>query len=126
MGSREDLDIDDDFSEIYKAYTGPQGSNVNNSHERTTVNKRSQAGSDEDEVFLFHDRFHSIFQLCLLLIVHYLEVYYCFSQTHLLGIVKFDFNYFFPAFLRLILLFCYLNLEGSLNGTVHLRSRFSV
>lgn len=49
MGSREDLDIDDDFSEIYKAYTGPQGSTANNSQERTTVNKRSHAGSDEEE-----------------------------------------------------------------------------
>lgn len=50
MGSREDLDIDDDFSEIYRAYTGPQSSTANNSQERTaTANKRSHAGSDEEE-----------------------------------------------------------------------------
>lgn len=50
MVSREDLDVDDDdFSEIYKAYTGPQGSKADNSQERTTTNKRSHAGSDEEE-----------------------------------------------------------------------------
>ncbi|KAH6822287.1 Zinc knuckle family protein [Perilla frutescens var. hirtella] len=47
MGSREDLDIDDDFHEIYKAYTGPMGSNAPIEPQRTT--KRSHAGSDEEE-----------------------------------------------------------------------------
>ncbi|KAL8064512.1 hypothetical protein ABFX02_01G095800 [Erythranthe guttata] len=48
MASREELDIDDDFSELYKAYTGPLGSTAPNSQEKTT-NKRSHAGSDEEE-----------------------------------------------------------------------------
>lgn len=46
--SREELDIDDDFSELYKAYTGPLGSNAPNSQEKSS-NKRSHAGSDEEE-----------------------------------------------------------------------------
>ncbi|XP_022892795.1 uncharacterized protein LOC111407510 isoform X1 [Olea europaea var. sylvestris] len=51
MSGREELDIDDDFSEIYKAYTGPLGSNPNatNAQDRTTTKKRSKAGSDEEE-----------------------------------------------------------------------------
>ncbi|GFP81764.1 hypothetical protein PHJA_000319700 [Phtheirospermum japonicum] len=49
MTSREDLDIDDDFSEIYKAYSGPLGSNPAKAQNITTTNKRSQAGSDEEE-----------------------------------------------------------------------------
>ncbi|KAI3468947.1 hypothetical protein Pfo_025610 [Paulownia fortunei] len=48
MTSREELDDDDDFSEIYKAYTGPVGSNAPNAQDRVT-NKRSHAGSDEEE-----------------------------------------------------------------------------
>ncbi|XP_073130382.1 uncharacterized protein [Henckelia pumila] len=50
MTSREDADVDDDFSEIYKAYTGPLGSNANNAPDNMTTNKRSHVGSDEDEV----------------------------------------------------------------------------
>ncbi|KAL0395232.1 UNVERIFIED_CONTAM: hypothetical protein Slati_4489400 [Sesamum latifolium] len=48
--SREDLDVDDDdFSEIYKAYTGPLGSNATNEQERAATNKRPRAASDEEE-----------------------------------------------------------------------------
>lgn len=42
-------DVDDDFSEIYKEYTGPLGSNANNSQDRAKTNKRSYEGSDEEE-----------------------------------------------------------------------------
>ncbi|KAM6558845.1 uncharacterized protein LOC115708270 [Cannabis sativa] len=49
MATRSDQDIDDDFSDIYKEYTGPLGSNVTNSQERAKTNKRSHAGSDEEE-----------------------------------------------------------------------------
>ncbi|KAL3645321.1 hypothetical protein CASFOL_010501 [Castilleja foliolosa] len=49
MASREELDVDDDFSELYKAYSGPLGSNPVKPHNITTTNKRSQAGSDEEE-----------------------------------------------------------------------------
>ncbi|KAL0329548.1 UNVERIFIED_CONTAM: hypothetical protein Sradi_4941500 [Sesamum radiatum] len=50
MTSREDLDVDDDdFSEIYKAYTGPLGSNATNEQERETTSKRPRAASDEEE-----------------------------------------------------------------------------
>lgn len=49
MGSREDLD-DDDFSDLYKAYTGPLGSNANNTtQERTTAHKRPLPVSEEEE-----------------------------------------------------------------------------
>ncbi|XP_073305432.1 uncharacterized protein [Primulina huaijiensis] len=49
MTSRENIDVDDDFSEIYKAYTGPLGSNANNAPDNTTTRKRSPAGSDEEK-----------------------------------------------------------------------------
>ncbi|XP_057964156.1 uncharacterized protein LOC131155207 [Malania oleifera] len=49
MANRSDLDIDDDFNEIYKEYTGPVGSAPANSQERVKTNKRSHAGSDEEE-----------------------------------------------------------------------------
>lgn len=51
MADRPDLDDDDeDFSEIYKAYTGPLGSSVVNEPEKPKVNnKRSQASSDEED-----------------------------------------------------------------------------
>ncbi|KAG8374731.1 hypothetical protein BUALT_Bualt10G0026400 [Buddleja alternifolia] len=49
MTTREDSDIDDDFSELYKAYTGPVGSNAPNAQEKATSNKRSHAGSDDEE-----------------------------------------------------------------------------
>ncbi|XP_021904429.1 uncharacterized protein LOC110819510 isoform X2 [Carica papaya] len=47
--SRSDPDVDDDFSEIYKEYTGPPRSIIGNAQERVKANKRSHAGSDEEE-----------------------------------------------------------------------------
>ncbi|XP_012082929.1 uncharacterized protein LOC105642644 isoform X2 [Jatropha curcas] len=49
MATRSDVYDDDDFSEIYKEYTGPPGSNVNNTQDGSKENKRSHAGSDEEE-----------------------------------------------------------------------------
>ncbi|KAJ6686733.1 hypothetical protein OIU79_016483 [Salix purpurea] len=49
MATRPDPDVDDDFSEIYKEYTGPPSSTVNNAHDREKVNKRSLVDSDEEE-----------------------------------------------------------------------------
>ncbi|KAL3647301.1 hypothetical protein CASFOL_008269 [Castilleja foliolosa] len=51
MTSREGLDVDDDddFSDIYKAYSGPLGSNPAKAQNITTTKKRSLAGSDEEE-----------------------------------------------------------------------------
>ncbi|GAB4841794.1 hypothetical protein Ancab_022518 [Ancistrocladus abbreviatus] len=49
MANRPDLDDDDDFSEIYKEYTGPPGSSAINAQERAKAIKRSQASSDEEE-----------------------------------------------------------------------------
>ncbi|KAK9055873.1 hypothetical protein SSX86_026960 [Deinandra increscens subsp. villosa] len=52
MANREDLDIeddDDDFSELYKEYTGPPRTNTTGAPETTKTNKRSHAGSDEEE-----------------------------------------------------------------------------
>ncbi|TQE11478.1 hypothetical protein C1H46_002853 [Malus baccata] len=49
METRPDPDIDDDFSELYKEYTGPPGSNATNTQDRAKPNKRSLAGSDEEE-----------------------------------------------------------------------------
>ncbi|KAA8549063.1 hypothetical protein F0562_000747 [Nyssa sinensis] len=49
MSNRPDPDIDDDFSELYKEYTGPPGSNATNVQDRAKTNKRSQASSDEEE-----------------------------------------------------------------------------
>ncbi|KAG8663615.1 uncharacterized protein LOC110613428 isoform X3 [Manihot esculenta] len=49
MATRPDIDDDDDFSEIYKEYTGPPGSISNNAQDRLKANKRSNAGSDEEE-----------------------------------------------------------------------------
>nr|GMD79816.1 uncharacterized protein LOC109152071 isoform X2 [Ipomoea batatas] len=49
MDGRQDSDIDDDFSEIYKEYTGPHGSAAPKAQERTTINKRPHTGSDEEE-----------------------------------------------------------------------------
>ncbi|KAJ9171702.1 hypothetical protein P3X46_015026 [Hevea brasiliensis] len=48
MATRPDID-DDDFSEIYKEYTGPPGSVANNAQDSSKANKRSHAGSDEEE-----------------------------------------------------------------------------
>ncbi len=50
METRTDIvDDDDDFTEIYKEYTGPPGSTTNNAQDRSKANKRSHAGSDEEE-----------------------------------------------------------------------------
>ncbi|KAK7337540.1 hypothetical protein VNO77_18121 [Canavalia gladiata] len=49
MANRPDPDIDDDFRELYKEYTGPLGSATTNAQERAKSNKRSNAGSDEEE-----------------------------------------------------------------------------
>ncbi|KAK6260353.1 hypothetical protein SCA6_014827 [Theobroma cacao] len=49
MANRADPDIDDDFSEIYKEYTGPPGSTVSKAQDKVKENKRSHAGSDEEE-----------------------------------------------------------------------------
>lgn len=49
MDSRPDSDNDDDFSEIYKEYTGPLGSTAPKMQEKTSLNKRPQSGSDEED-----------------------------------------------------------------------------
>ncbi|GAB2298453.1 hypothetical protein Dimus_032518 [Dionaea muscipula] len=53
MANRPDLDDDDDFSDIYKAYTGPYtgppGSSAKNAQESSKPSKRSHDGSDEEE-----------------------------------------------------------------------------
>ncbi|KAJ4727842.1 Zinc knuckle CCHC-type family protein [Melia azedarach] len=49
MAKRPDPDDDDDFSELYKEYTGPPGSTVTGSQDRVKPNKCSHAGSDEEE-----------------------------------------------------------------------------
>ncbi|KAF6168592.1 hypothetical protein GIB67_005204 [Kingdonia uniflora] len=42
-------EMDDDFFDIYKEYTGPPASTVANTQEKTKVNNKSHAGSDEEE-----------------------------------------------------------------------------
>ncbi|GAB4830597.1 hypothetical protein Ancab_020363 [Ancistrocladus abbreviatus] len=49
MANRPDLDDDDDFSELYKEYTGPPGSSATTTQERAKASKRSNASSDEEE-----------------------------------------------------------------------------
>ncbi|KAK3000129.1 hypothetical protein RJ639_023885 [Escallonia herrerae] len=49
MENRQDRDIDDDFSELYKEYTGPPGSNATIPEDGATTKKRSRAGSLEKE-----------------------------------------------------------------------------
>lgn len=49
MASRQDLDDDDDFSELYKEYTGPPRLNPTGVQDGAKTNKRSHAGSDEEE-----------------------------------------------------------------------------
>lgn len=49
MASREDSDVDDDFSELYKEYTGPPVSNSTRVQDVAKENKISYAGSDEEE-----------------------------------------------------------------------------
>ncbi|KAK4800009.1 hypothetical protein SAY86_025374 [Trapa natans] len=48
MGSRSGSDIDDDFRELYKEYTGPPGSTTVNAQENVNTKKRSHADSDEE------------------------------------------------------------------------------
>ncbi|XP_038694038.1 uncharacterized protein LOC119991703 isoform X1 [Tripterygium wilfordii] len=47
MANRPDSDNDDDFSQLYQEYTGPPGSTT--TQDRSKPNKRSHAGSDEEE-----------------------------------------------------------------------------
>lgn len=47
MANIPDPDIDDDFRDLYKEYTGPAGSG--SVQERAKSNKRSNAGSDEED-----------------------------------------------------------------------------
>ncbi|KAK2649716.1 hypothetical protein Ddye_017205 [Dipteronia dyeriana] len=49
MAKRPDPDEDDDFSELYKEYTGPLGSTVPRSQDIVKPIKCSDAGSDEEE-----------------------------------------------------------------------------
>ncbi|KAD3068718.1 hypothetical protein R6Q59_017259 [Mikania micrantha] len=51
MANREDLDIDDDddFSSLYKEYTGPPRTTIAGATDTTKTNKRSLAGSDGEE-----------------------------------------------------------------------------
>ncbi|XWS36083.1 hypothetical protein CRYUN_Cryun20dG0053500 [Craigia yunnanensis] len=49
MENRTGPDIDDDFSEIYKEYTGPPWSTVSRAQDGVKENKRSDANSDEEE-----------------------------------------------------------------------------
>ncbi|PWA51363.1 hypothetical protein CTI12_AA463200 [Artemisia annua] len=51
MGSRDDSDVDDDFSDLYKEYTGPPRSNTTTVTETAKPSKRSRDGSDEEEPF---------------------------------------------------------------------------
>lgn len=49
MANSEDSDIDDDFSDLYKEYTGPPRSNTTTVLETAKTSKRSHSGSDEEE-----------------------------------------------------------------------------
>ncbi|CAK9152874.1 unnamed protein product [Ilex paraguariensis] len=49
MANEQDSDIDDDFRDLYKEYTGPPRSNASNVQDTVKTNKRSHAGSDEEE-----------------------------------------------------------------------------
>ncbi|KAL1832984.1 hypothetical protein DCAR_0103023 [Daucus carota subsp. sativus] len=49
MDNREGSDIDDDFSELYKEYTGPPVLSNVRAQDVPKGNKRSHAGSDEEE-----------------------------------------------------------------------------
>ncbi|KAJ8747170.1 hypothetical protein K2173_013153 [Erythroxylum novogranatense] len=48
MATRSD-EIDDDFADIYKEYTGPPRSVVNSTQDKAKINKRPSAESDEEE-----------------------------------------------------------------------------
>uniref|UniRef100_M1A0S4 Nucleic acid binding protein n=3 Tax=Solanum tuberosum TaxID=4113 RepID=M1A0S4_SOLTU len=49
MSSRQDSDIDDDFSDLYKEYTGPVRSNTTKAQDKIVTEKRPHVGSDEEE-----------------------------------------------------------------------------
>ncbi|KAL9270181.1 hypothetical protein AKJ16_DCAP26092 [Drosera capensis] len=49
MAKRPDLDDDDDFSDLYKEYTGPPGSSARNQQESAKQSTRSHVSSDEEE-----------------------------------------------------------------------------
>ncbi|XP_010267927.1 PREDICTED: uncharacterized protein LOC104605029 isoform X2 [Nelumbo nucifera] len=49
MARTPSSDIDDDFNEIYKEYTGPPVSNATSVQDKTKGNKRPQVSSDEEE-----------------------------------------------------------------------------
>ncbi|MFS7976230.1 putative transcription factor interactor and regulator CCHC(Zn) family [Helianthus anomalus] len=49
MSNREDSDIDDDFADLYKEYTGPVRATTTSVPETTKTSKRSRADSDEEE-----------------------------------------------------------------------------
>nr|GFA26627.1 hypothetical protein [Tanacetum cinerariifolium] len=49
MGSRDDSDVDDDFSDLYKEYTRPPRSNTATVPETAKPSERSHAGFDEEE-----------------------------------------------------------------------------
>lgn len=49
MSSRQDSDIDDDFSDLYKEYTGPVRSNTTKAQDKIVTEKRPLPGSDEEE-----------------------------------------------------------------------------
>ncbi|KAL6968658.1 hypothetical protein U1Q18_034455 [Sarracenia purpurea var. burkii] len=49
MANSPDPDIDDDFSELYKEYTGPLGSNATNVQDKAKTSKKSHGSSDDEE-----------------------------------------------------------------------------
>jgi len=49
MANSPDPDNDDDFSDLYKEYTGPLGSNATNVQDIAKTGKRSRASSDEED-----------------------------------------------------------------------------
>ncbi|KAJ4829243.1 hypothetical protein Tsubulata_016569 [Turnera subulata] len=49
MATRSDVDGDDDFSELYKEYTGPLGNKVNSAQEVVKENKRPLLEAEEEE-----------------------------------------------------------------------------
>ena len=51
MESKDDSDVDDAFSDLYKEYTSPTRSNTTTVTETAKPSKRSRDGSDEEEPF---------------------------------------------------------------------------
>ncbi|XP_022998433.1 uncharacterized protein LOC111493068 [Cucurbita maxima] len=49
MANSPDVDADDEFSELYKEYTGPPRSTAAVVQDKTNTNKRSHAGFDEED-----------------------------------------------------------------------------